>query len=177
MAEDVANVQLLHMGSQLRHRGQPLCAGSRYSPQRINLPRPPVQMGGLPVFEKLHALPVHEVEERKRVYQGEVASSPTFRELKEAFDTWCAVWFWLGDSLDLAPYPTNFLKPPDQRREIVGLLARRHHFFHWELEFPDVFTGPESGFSAVIGNPPWEIQKPNSKEFFSNVDPMYPRNQ
>jgi hypothetical protein len=25
----------------------------------------------------------------------------------------------------------------------------------------------------VIGNPPWEIQKPNSKEFFSNVDPMY----
>lgn len=127
----------------------------------------------LAVFEKLHALPVHEVEERKRVYEEEIASAPTFREVKEAFDTWCSVWFWPGDSLDLAPYPTNFLKPPDPTREIVGLLARRHHFFHWELEFPDVFTGSESGFSAVIGNPPWEIQKPNSKEFFSNVDPMY----
>ncbi|MGE5572674.1 MAG: Eco57I restriction-modification methylase domain-containing protein, partial [Bacteroidota bacterium] len=26
---------------------------------------------------------------------------------------------------------------------------------------------------AVVGNPPWEIQKPNSKEFFSNIDPLY----
>ncbi len=35
-------------------------------------------------------------------------------------------------------------------------------FFHWELEFPEVFLGPngllpepERGFDAVIGNPPW----------------------
>jgi len=34
-------------------------------------------------------------------------------------------------------------------------------------------TGPSSGFSAIVGNPPWEIQKPNSMEFFSNEDPLY----
>ncbi len=127
----------------------------------------------LAVFERLHNLPVHEVEERKRVYEQEIASSPAFRALKEAFDTWCAIWFWPADLLDLAPYPANLLNPPEGTRRLVRLLARRHHFFHWELEFPDVFTGPDSGFDAIIGNPPWEIQKPNSKEFFSNVDPMY----
>jgi Eco57I restriction-modification methylase len=41
------------------------------------------------------------------------------------------------------------------------------------LEFPDVFARPGSGFNAVVGNPPWEIQKPSSKEFFSNLDPLY----
>jgi hypothetical protein len=127
----------------------------------------------LAVFERLHNLPVHEVEERKRVYEQEIAASPAFRELKEAFDTWCAIWFWPADLLELAPYPANLLNPPEKTRQLVRLLARRHHFFHWELEFPDVFTGPESGFDAMIGNPPWEIQKPNSKEFFSNIDPMY----
>src|SRR5262249_38733100 len=42
-------------------------------------------------------------------------------------------------------------------------LAGRERFFHWTLEFADVFhdeTGaPRSapGFDAVVGNPPWEV--------------------
>ncbi|RKY82913.1 hypothetical protein DRP98_08385, partial [candidate division KSB1 bacterium] len=28
-------------------------------------------------------------------------------------------------------------------------------FFHWDLEFPDVFYGDNSGFDVVIGNPPY----------------------
>ena len=59
----------------------------------------------------------------------------------------------------VAPFPP---KPTSQ-----------YQFFHWELEFPDVFTGQSSGFNGVVGNPPWEIQKPNSMEFFSNIDPLY----
>jgi hypothetical protein len=46
-------------------------------------------------------------------------------------------------------------------------------FFHWEIEFPDVFTPQRSGFDAMIGNPPWDVMKPNSKEFFSDPDPVY----
>jgi hypothetical protein len=40
-------------------------------------------------------------------------------------------------------------------------VARREHFFHWELEFPEVFVAaddapPPPGFDAVLCNPPWE---------------------
>ncbi|MDG3444320.1 Eco57I restriction-modification methylase domain-containing protein [Nitrospirillum amazonense] len=27
--------------------------------------------------------------------------------------------------------------------------------FHWEIEFPEVFTGPQGGFDAIVGNPPF----------------------
>jgi hypothetical protein len=46
-----------------------------------------------------------------------------------------------------------------------------HHFFHWPLEFPDVFvTDALGGFAATVGNPPWDIVKTNSQEFFSDYD-------
>lgn len=52
-------------------------------------------------------------------------------------------------------------------------LCAEIRFFHWELEFPDVFRKAGSGFDAVLGNPPWDVAKPNSREFFSNIDPLY----
>lgn len=128
---------------------------------------------GLAVFRELHELPVHEVDRREDLYRDKIANNPALGRLREAFDTWCAIWFWPGDNLDLIPSPRTFHDPPKAVRAIVARLRDELLFFHWEIEFPDVFTGPGSGFDAVIGNPPWEIQKPNSKEFFSNVDPLY----
>jgi hypothetical protein len=37
--------------------------------------------------------------------------------------------------------------------------------FHWGYEFDEVMNG-RGGFDAIITNPPWEIFKPNAKEFF-----------
>jgi hypothetical protein len=124
-------------------------------------------------FEELHEIPVHEEANRAALYREQILNNPDFIRLKTAFDTWCAIWFWPGDLLEQSPTPRTILSLPDEACEIVETLARKHRFFHWEIEFPDVFTGPESGFDAVVGNPPWEIQKPNSKEFFSNHDPLY----
>ena len=57
----------------------------------------------------------------------------------------------------------------------IKSLSSKHLFFHYELEFPDVFYNnngelkPNPGFDAVIGNPPWEIIRPDTDEFFAPI--------
>lgn len=126
----------------------------------------------LVVFEQIHAQ-VNNPWEQEESYRVNIADSEALARLKFAFDSWCAVWFWEGEDLECAPTPSRFYHPPVETREVIEKLARKYQFFHWELEFPDVFTSENQGFNAMIGNPPWEIQKPNSMEFFSNVDPLY----
>lgn len=127
----------------------------------------------LKIFKKLHRLPVHESEKRAEMYRNEVLNNPHYHALKARMDMWCALWFWPGEQIKQAPLPRDFANPGEQALLIAAEVARRQRFFHWELEFPDVFTATQDGFDALLGNPPWEIQKPNSKEFFSNHDPLY----
>jgi hypothetical protein len=46
-------------------------------------------------------------------------------------------------------------------------LAERYRFFHWHLEFSEMFDNEgNGGFDIVLGNPPWERIKLQEKEFF-----------
>jgi hypothetical protein len=125
------------------------------------------------LLRRMEAVPMHEPEERARFYHENMVNNAGYRALMEAFDSWCALWFWPADRLESAPLPDTFGNRSEDARTIVRALRHQHRFFHWELEFPDVFAGRSSGFDAMFGNPPWETQKPNSKEFFSNIDPLY----
>jgi len=65
---------------------------------------------------------------------------------------------------------------------IAGALAQQNRFFHWPLEFPEVFATPSqalplssspalhNGFDVILGNPPWERIKLQEEEFFANRD-------
>lgn len=44
-------------------------------------------------------------------------------------------------------------------------LAERLRFFHWPLEFPEVFQ--KGGFDVVLGNPPWDQMQFDAREFFA----------
>ncbi|AEG15866.1 hypothetical protein Desku_2330 [Desulfofundulus kuznetsovii DSM 6115] len=60
-------------------------------------------------------------------------------------------------------------RAPDPRA--VGAawgLAQKHRFFHWPLEFPEVFA--QGGFDVVLCNPPWERIKLQEEEFFATRD-------
>lgn len=125
------------------------------------------------VLARMHALPVHEADQQAELYRSQLLGSADYQALKARMDLWCALWFWPGEALDTAPLPRNFAQPAEAALATAAEVARSHRFFHWELEFPDVFTPERSGFDAVLGNPPWETIQPNSKEFFSNHDPLY----
>ena len=59
----------------------------------------------------------------------------------------------------------------DKYWQKIQQLALQHRFFHWDLEFPDIFYDENgkkiqnSGFDGVIGNPPWssKIAKEDTK--------------
>lgn len=57
-----------------------------------------------------------------------------------------------------------------QLRDIVAL-----HPFHWGYEFDQVME--RGGFDVIITNPPWEILKPQAKEFFSLHSDMVSKNK
>lgn len=40
------------------------------------------------------------------------------------------------------------------RVKIADVLAEQYKYFHWELEFADIFEA-NSGFDLILGNPPW----------------------
>ncbi|EKG0018095.1 class I SAM-dependent DNA methyltransferase [Vibrio cholerae] len=48
----------------------------------------------------------------------------------------------------------DFLYRIFPRLALVDKLAARYKFFHWELEFADIFAD-HGGFDLILGNPPW----------------------
>ena len=106
---------------------------------------------------------------------------------------WCAAFFWYKTK-DAPPAIINRVFralreqgnaaiPPATSTEIERLRAE-HGFFHWHLEFPDIFhvpvspepdidpaTGWSGGFSCLLGNPPWDKVDFKDKEYFSVVEP------
>jgi hypothetical protein len=48
--------------------------------------------------------------------------------------------------------------------------------FHWGYEF-DQIINERGGFDAIITNPPWEIFKPQAKEFFSEYSSLVTKNK
>ena len=125
------------------------------------------------VLSAMHAMPVQDTAARAQTYRQEFEGSPAWQRLKTAMDLWCACWFWPPNELDCAPLPRQFATPSAETLAVAKQVAQTHRFFHWELEFPDVFDAAGAGFDALLGNPPWDIAKPVSKEFFSNIDPLY----
>ncbi|CEN89112.1 methyltransferase [[Clostridium] sordellii] len=111
---------------------------------------------------------------KEEVYKNKILNNKSIKLLKEVFDEWCALWFWPADELDEdVPMPMNFHNISDKAKERVKRIAREIKFFHWELEFPDVFANKDSGFTIILGNPPWDIIKTNSQEFFISYNPIY----
>jgi hypothetical protein len=126
-------------------------------------------------YERLHDLPIANNDQREVWFRDHFEQSESFLALRRAMDEWCAIWFWPIDNDGIANVDTPhvFHHMREEKDAIVARLASELRFFHWEIEFPDVFTPTRNGFDCVIGNPPWDVMKPNSQEFFTEYDPLY----
>ncbi|MFC8172077.1 Eco57I restriction-modification methylase domain-containing protein [Streptomyces sp. NPDC057325] len=116
---------------------------------------------------------------------------------RDLADAWCAAFVWektkearpsaltLQGLLDLRE--GGWAKLPEGTKDKVARLREEYRFFHWHLEFPEVFAVPEDadgsavgvdertgwggGFSCVLGNPPWETLEFQEQEFFATRRP------
>jgi hypothetical protein len=92
-----------------------------------------------------------------------------------AANLWTASFFLPLTKLDdpLVPTQETFLsyllhrKDRPQMTGAANSLASELRFFHWRLEFPDVFE--DGGFDVVLGNPPWERIKLQEEEHWADV--------
>ena len=105
----------------------------------------------------------------------------TLSKHKEIADLWLSVHF--GNSVERGNYH-NALKALGSRQANVNIstslssyqeaqrLAEHYRYFHWEIEFPEVFrdaSGKElenPGFDAIVGNPPYGAKLDSSERAY-----------
>jgi hypothetical protein len=124
---------------------------------------------------------MRRVSERADITASEVAESR--REYRRAYDalapfkrllnTWVSEYFGVKGAQQMTRMCIEAIVEGNyshiDKADLAAIeqaeqLAERKRFFHWELEFPEVFFNreqrkPDGGFDAVIGNPPYVRQE------------------
>lgn len=120
---------------------------------------------------------IKQVSEKARQYDT-LLDGRAIRHQHDLADLWTAAFFWplTKETYDTVPTQDVFRRLRDGAYALAGktagrvkALAEEHRFFHWHLEFPEVFM-KKQGFDCVLGNPPWERIKLQEKEFFAQRD-------
>lgn len=117
---------------------------------------------------------IEQVRSKEHALAQVAAPAAPLARWRAVADLWCACWFGLHEGSKAGVFTSL-------REEVLGrssalskrlsgaLLARAQaiasteRFFHWTLEFPEVFHDrdgarlPSGGFDAVLGNPPWDM--------------------
>lgn len=119
---------------------------------------------------------IHAIRAQERIWSELNADSSPLAPWRRACDLWCARWFL--DQGEREPSPQELSATFDAilrggrgaSHQRMGAwigraraIGRQRGFFHWPIEYADVFYGADGsprdrpGFDAVIGNPPWEM--------------------
>jgi hypothetical protein len=91
---------------------------------------------------------------------------------------WPALVDYLLHGHAVFPQPTL-----DAWLDAVRRTAARQRFFHWTLEFPEVFFDAEGqpldngGFDAIVGNPPWDMIRNDAREDQASGEDMIGRDR
>ena len=64
---------------------------------------------------------------------------------------------------------TSFSPLPDEFKTHISDISKLHSYFHWCVEFPEVFVG-NGGFDVMCGNPPWDKLQMEDEKWFVGKD-------
>ncbi|WP_329084797.1 Eco57I restriction-modification methylase domain-containing protein [Streptosporangium sp. NBC_01469] len=128
---------------------------------------------------------VADVREQERRFR-ELESSDVLMQARQIAHAWCAAFAWRKHDDAPEAITTATIRSLEagaslaqDRANELQKLTEQYGFFHWHLEFPEVFrvggsssdlnpaTGWEGGFTCVLGNPPWEKVEFKEQEFFA----------
>ncbi len=120
-----------------------------------------------------------EVQAKEGLYDQLREPGSHWWRYKTACDLWTYAFFAplqhpADDDLPRVPTTNDVrdaLEGSTKPAKLIGAAveaSEQLRFFHWPLEFPDVFE--RGGFDVVIGNTPWERIKLQEKEFFATRD-------
>lgn len=114
-------------------------------------------------------------------------SSTSYQSLKTIMDYWCALWFWPIDKADKLPTREQFIGHIEAMLDgkfdnvanlaEIKAVAKRQRFFHWDLEFADLFgihsAAERKGFDLILGNPPWLKVQWEEKGIMGDAEPLF----
>ena len=122
-----------------------------------------------------------DVHAKEELYEELRGRGGQWWKYKVACDLWASAFFTPlrpadGSQPSLVPTTDTvrrFLAQPDAAHgQVIGHavgLSQEYRFFHWPLEFPEVFA--QGGFDVALGNPPWDQLQFREQEFFSRSQP------
>lgn len=133
--------------------------------------RLPVLLKALEMIRNLPSATIGQVKEKlyRRTFE------PTRDPFRRAAHLWCSTFFLPVDRAPTLDQYRALLETLDKPVKLKALLDEEPYTsaiaacgpagaaaFHWELEFPEVFFGDagvreDSGFDAIIGNPPYDV--------------------
>lgn len=132
-----------------------------------------------------------QVRQQASAYRKWVKSEE-YSAARHVADAWCAAFMWhktavappaVTDAVFKAMQDPEKSAASQETHDEIVRLRERYRFFHWHLDFPDIFIVPEDGsgvdprtgwaggFSCVLGNPPWDKVDFEDKKYFSVVEP------
>lgn len=119
-----------------------------------------------------------EIVEKSEQFRRFIVS-PEYQHVLNVADAWCAAFVWRKEAnAPCDPITTDTINRLQADRnaltstqsEEVKRLAVQYQFFHYHLEFPEVFA--QGGFDLSLGNPPWERIQVEEKQFFASSNPI-----
>ncbi len=115
------------------------------------------------------------IDQKEKMY-NKLRKNEKYQQALNEANIWVSTFFWPFESEVQGEIPRfttiEQLREKIQDPELKKLMKKitkitnDNQFFHWYIEFPEVFSSERGGFDCILTNPPWETLDLREMEFF-----------